>query len=101
MDLELESGRIIHGATDEDILSHVEGEEFAILSLEPGSYVQCAEQKEPPYEYVLEYQDGSLNAHFQAVDGPISLDRVLSAFLKYRRGDQSWRSDFRWEKMEL
>jgi hypothetical protein len=34
------------------------------------------------------------------VDEPITLDRVLSAFLKYLRGDQSWRSDFRWEKME-
>jgi hypothetical protein len=101
MDLELESGRIIREATEEDILAHVEGEAFAILSSEPDSYIQCAEQTESPSEYVLEYQDGSLDAHFQAVDGPITLDRVLSAFLKYLRGDLSWRSDFRWEKMEL
>jgi uncharacterized protein DUF262 len=31
----------------------------------------------------------------------ISLDQVLSAFIKYFRGDQTWRSDFTWEKMEL
>lgn len=102
MDLELESGRIILGATEEDILSHIEGEDFAILAIEPDNYyIQCAEEKEPPYEYVLEYQDGSPKAHFQAMDRPITLERVLSAFLKYLRRDESWRSDFRWEKMEL
>ena len=101
MDLELESGRVIRGATEEDILSYVEGEDFAILSTDLNTYIQCAEQKEPPYEYILEYQDGSLAAHFWAVDELITLDRVLSAFIKYLRGDQSWRADFRWEKMEL
>jgi hypothetical protein len=50
MDLEFESGRIIHEATEGDILAHLEGEEFAILSSDPGTYIQCAEQKEPPYE---------------------------------------------------
>jgi hypothetical protein len=35
------------------------------------------------------------------VDGPVTLDRVVGAFLKYRRRDSSWRSDFRWEKMDL
>jgi hypothetical protein len=54
MDLELESGRVIRGATEEDILSYVEGEEFAILVTEPNSYIQCTEQKKPPYEYVLD-----------------------------------------------
>lgn len=49
----------------------------------------------------MEYQDGSLDRHYQAVGGPVPLDRVLAAFLKYLRGDSSWRSDFQWEKMEL
>lgn len=99
MDLELASGRTIRGVTENDIRSHVEGEEYAILSLKPDSYIQCAEQNESSDAYVLEYQDGSRAAHFQAVDEPITLERVLSAFVKYLRGDVSWRSDFRWEKM--
>ncbi|WP_422928378.1 hypothetical protein [Singulisphaera sp. PoT] len=101
MDLDLESGRKIHQATEDDILAYVEGEDFAILSQDEDSYMQCAEQHEPPYEYLLEYQDRSIEQHYRATDEPISLDRVLSAFLKYKRGDESWREDFQWEKMDL
>ena len=101
MDLEFESGRIIHEPTEGDILAQLEGEEFAILSSDPDTYIQCAEQSEPPYQYVLEYQGGSLAEHYRAADGPIPLDRVVSAFLKYLRGDESWRADFRWERMDL
>lgn len=103
MDLEFESGRIIRKATEGDILAHLEGEEFAILSSssDSGTYLQCAEQQEPPFEYILEYQEGSLSRHYRAVDEPIPLDRVLSAFLKYLRGDASWRTDFQWEKVDL
>jgi hypothetical protein len=97
----LESGRIIADATEEDILASIDGEEFAILSIDPDTYIQCAEEKEPPYEYVLEYQDGSLDMHYQAGDRPVTLDRVTAAFIKYLRGDSSWRDDFRWEKMKL
>ena len=99
VELTLESGRTITNATEEDILSLVEGEEFAILGVNPDTYIQCAEQREPPYEYVLEYQDGALDRHYQAVDGPITLDRAVAAFLKYLRRDSSWQSDFQWEEM--
>jgi hypothetical protein len=101
MELMLESGEVISDATERDILSLIEGEDFAILGGDPDTYIQFAEQREPPYQYVLEYQDGSLDQHYNAVDGPITIDRVKAAFLKYIRGDLSWRSDFEWEKMEL
>jgi hypothetical protein len=100
MELTLGSGRVIPDATEDDIRSLIAGEEFAILGPDL-TYIQCAERREPPYDYVLEYQDGSLDRHYRAVDGPITLDRVTAAFLKYRRGDASWRDDFRWEKLEL
>jgi hypothetical protein len=101
VELTLESGRVIADATKNDILASIDGEDFAILGIDPDTYIQCAEQKEAPYEYVLEYQDGSLDRHYQAVDGPITLDRVIVAFIKYLRRDSSWQSDFRWEKMDL
>jgi hypothetical protein len=101
VELTLESGKVVRGATEDDILSSIEGEEFAILGVDADTYIQCAEQKEPPYEYVLEYQDGSVDKHFQAVDDPITFDRVVAAFIKYLRQDPSWRSDFKWEKLEL
>jgi hypothetical protein len=117
MDLQLGSGRVIRRPTKEEILCHVEGEEFTILSIDPDSYIQCSQlnylygspmlvhrRGAIHYEkghYDLEYQDGSLDTHFQAVDRPITMDRVQSAFLKYLRGDQTWRSDFCWQKMDL
>jgi hypothetical protein len=101
VELTLESGRVIANVTEDDILSLIEGEEFAILGVDPGTYIQCAVQRDPPYEYVLEYQDGALDQHYQAVDGTITLDRVIAAFFKYLRRDSSWWSDFQWEKMEL
>lgn len=55
----------------------------------------------PNQGYILEYQDGSLSKHYRAVDSPIVLEQVIDAFSKYLRGDESWRSDFTWEKMEL
>ena len=101
MELTLESGRVIADATEADILSSVEGEDFAILGGDPDTYIQCAEQSEPPYEYILEYQEGSLERHYRAADGPVTLDRVIAAFIKYLRRDSSWRSDFRWERITL
>jgi hypothetical protein len=101
MELALESGRVVIDPSEDDILASIEGEDFAILGVDPDTYIQCAQQREPPFEYVLEYQDGSLDQHYQAVDGPITLDRVLDAFVKYLRRDSSWRSDFRWEKIDL
>lgn len=53
------------------------------------------------WEYILEYQEGSVSKHYRAVDSPILLEQVLNAFSKYLRGDESWRSDFTWEKLDL
>jgi hypothetical protein len=101
MELILESGKTIASATEQDILSLIDGEDFAILGIDPDTYIQCAEQQEPPYEFILEYQDGSLDQHFSAVDGPVTLDRVINAFIKYLRQDASWRADFQWQREEL
>lgn len=101
MDLQLASGRLVRDATSDDILAHLDGEDFAILSTGPQSYIQCGAQNEPPYEYDLEYRDGSQDSHYTAVDSPITLDRVISAFIRYLQGDPEWRSRFRWERIEF
>lgn len=101
MTLQLESGKLIRDVEDQDIRAKVEGEAFAILSADDNTYLQCAEQSEPPYGYVLEYQEGSTKNHYAATDGPITLERVLAAFVKYLHGDDSWRSDFTWKKVKL
>lgn len=101
MQLELESGVTIPSPTDTDF-TRIEGEEFAILSGEDSnSYIQCAEMTEPPWEYVLEYQDGSIDRHYRAIGGAIKLDQIKAAFRKYRDGDASWLTDFEWERIDL
>ena len=101
MTLELASGRVVHDATSDDVLTLLDGEEFAILSTDPETYMHCGEQKGPPCEYELEHRDGSPDAPDRAVDGPVTLDRVISAFIWYLENDPSWRSRFRWERIEL
>ena len=104
MQLSLESGANIENPTTAH-LALIEGEEFAILGDGGDSYLQCAKHFEVPGQYALEYQAGSLDEHFSAVDGAVDgafeLDRVKSAFGKYLRGDSSWKTDFKWEKMDL
>ena len=101
MNLELASGRILELVSEADLRAAVGSDEFAILGPNPDTYIQCARRKDPPYDYVLEYQDDSLERHYQAVDGPIPLERVRAAFVKYLHGDATWRNDFVWEKMNL
>ena len=101
MDLTLESGAVIRDATELDIRGRIEGEEFAILAADDDTYLQCAKQNDAPSEYVLEFQEGDLGHHYRAVDDAVPLDRVIVTFIKYLRGDESWQSDFEWQRMEL
>ncbi len=100
MNLTLESGRVIHDPTESDIVVSIESEGFAILGGDY-TYIQYVKESGGDGRYTLEYQEESLDSHYRATDEPITLDRVRSAFIKYVRGDESWRSDFRWERMEL
>ena len=101
MKLEVESGTVVDDPTEAEIRETIEGEGFAILGDDPMTYIQCATDEETPAAYILEYQDGSLKRHFRAVDDPITLDRVISAFTRYLRKDASWKADFKWELEDL
>jgi hypothetical protein len=101
MYLKLGSGRIIEDATEEDVRTYLQGEDFAILEIDAGTYMQCMKRPRLGGQYALEYQDGSVDEHFRAVDKPITFERVFAAFRKYLAGDASWRDDSRWERMTL
>jgi hypothetical protein len=101
LDLELESGTVIPNVLEQDLAVNLEREDFAILSQTPQTYLQCAKEGGGRPGYALEYQDGAVEEHYEATGGPISLDRIVSAFVKYLRRDASWRTDFHWEKVDL
>ncbi len=100
MKLDFESGRIVEPATEEAINEFVEIEDFSILSIDEMTYIQCG-RRDTPGDYSLEYQDGSLDSLHSAEDEHVTIDRVISAFVKYLRGDETWREGFQWEKMDL
>ncbi|TMQ33221.1 MAG: hypothetical protein E6K70_14295 [Planctomycetota bacterium] len=101
MELRFESGKLINTATESDIRENLQAERFAVLSADPDTYIQCAKKRRPPGEYDLEYQAGSLEEHYRAIDRPIDYGRVLQALCNYLKYDASWRDNFRWEKMSL
>lgn len=55
----------------------------------------------PNQGYFLEYQDGSTAKHYRATDNSINLERVADALSKFLRGDESWRTDFNWRRLEI
>src|SRR5262249_33798326 len=97
MRLELESGRRLNDVSEQDIRTLVEGVDFAILSSDDDTYIQCA--RTDTQDYVLEHQEGALDQHYRATSAPIRVDDVVSALVKYLRGDASWKTDFTWEKV--
>ena len=100
MELSLSSGRVIAEVTEDAVQLGIQSEEFGTLGIDSHHYIRFERQKAPSCQYALEHQDGTIARRFQAIDGPITFDRVLSAFLKYLRRDITWQSDFQWESME-
>ena len=103
LQLQVESGKLLKGVTAAQLRKAIAGEKFAILGGGPrsGTYLQTAQQDEAPFLYILEYQDGSLSEHFEAVHQGIALDAIIATFTKYLAGDASWRDDFTWKRMKL
>jgi hypothetical protein len=94
------------GEIDERLrtLNSMDDDCFAILEQSNLTYLQTARKYDPDAaspSYVLEYQDGSLARHFQAIAETISLERVIEVFQGYALEDESWQSGFAWEKMDL
>lgn len=51
--------------------------------------------------FTLEYQEGSLGRHFQCQINPLPTPHVVLAFRAYARGDDVWRTTFKWQRVEL
>jgi hypothetical protein len=103
MKMTTESGRVVKNVREAEVQAAIESEEFVILAINDLTYIQCAERKvpDPSYDYILEYQDGTVDRHFRATDESIPIERVRDAFMKYLRGDPSWQIDFAWEHMNF
>ena len=50
--------------------------------------------------WIVEFQDGHLNKHFQASQTH-SAERVIDLMVSYLHGEESWRDSIEWEPTEL
>jgi hypothetical protein len=72
--------------------------DFAILERQPMTYLQTAPNGDGAY--LLEYQDGSLDRHYQA-SRPLRPGDLVAAFNAYLGEDAGWRSRHEWQPLDL
>lgn len=103
MVLDIRRARKIENPTDKQIETELwnlstENEDcFAILGPSDMTYIQMSGDRSVGFD--LEYQDGTVDAHFRATDEKITLDQVVRAFIAYRDADPNWKGEFTFEKI--
>jgi hypothetical protein len=100
--LELESGAFFDDPSSDQLvesLMSMQGDDsaFAILSRSDLEYMQAAPQSIAGY--VIEYQEGTLDRHFQVIDTDWEL--LKDAFLSYSDDNGNWKNMFEWERIDL
>lgn len=98
----LEKGSLIDNPTSEqiaDALSSLDadGNSFAILERTETTYIQTGFQKSG--EYIIEYQEGSLDQHYQTVARDVQ--QVIAMFQAYAVGHDTWQQECEWNKLDL
>ncbi len=72
---------------------------YAILTAEDHYFVQALGSYSGGF--TLEYQDGSLDKHFQCENTRLDFETVVKAFQSYARRDPHWKSNLDWKRIEL
>ena len=83
-------------ATIAKILAGLDGDRHVLATLGDSdlTYLQVAGGVKSGLS--LEFQDGSLDQHYRSSVAHLPLDLVTEVFLRYARGDQSWREAVEW-----
>jgi hypothetical protein len=100
--LSLENSTLIDKPTPDQIADALstlssDGNSFAILERTNTSYFQTALQSTG--EYIIEYQDGSLDKHYQSTAK--DAQHLIAMFQAYGAGDDLWKREGDWRKIEL
>jgi hypothetical protein len=101
MQLTLDGERVITNPSDDEIAQALHAARFAVITAGPDSdnYMQFKHSRKRGFDF--EYQRDSLESHFYAVDSGLTLERIVTAFQKYCKGDDSWKTDFDWQLMQV
>jgi hypothetical protein len=72
---------------------------YVILERDPMTYIQAS--GDPDIGFILEYQAGSLDQHYQSVRGDLTLQTIFETFSSYLRGKGDWREFAAYERIAL
>jgi hypothetical protein len=97
-----ENWTLIDNPTNEQItatleLLNADGNSFALLEITDMIYLQTRSRADS--DYIVEYQAGSLEQHFQATIADLKL--LASLFHDYADGNNRWHSKCDWERLDL
>jgi len=104
MELTAEDGTTIDNPTVTDVGTVLEGGAgnagfFAILARDDMTYIQAAGHEETGF--VVEYQEGTLEEHYQSTEKNIDIRRIIEMFQLYLAGNPAWIAMVSWEKEPL
>ena len=75
----------------------VSGDAYLVLIAPDGKFIQCSGDQRVGFH--LEYQDGGIEEHYQAVRGDLEADLIVLKLSQYAAGDSSWKSGIEWKKI--
>lgn len=102
MELIINHERTIRNPDAEAIAEQLRGlgpGEFAILSPNELTFIQTMNTDDEGF--VVEYQDGSTEEHYAALNPPHEVEDIVAAFVAYAAGEDDWKTIFTWEQMLL
>lgn len=82
-----------------DSLSLRDKDPFLILETGTDGMTYMQAMLEEDSLWTAEFQDGSLEQHFQASE--VSTKDVIDMFLAFAHGDEAWRTSVEWEHIEI
>ncbi|WP_078084150.1 hypothetical protein [Microbulbifer mangrovi] len=99
------NGKIVSESPSQEDLSRCIGElseasdSFIILARDDKTYIQAAILQGGGVQ--LEYQDGSLQQHYECSDSHLTRGNLQDIFFWYLTGDERWQNRFPWRALAL
>jgi hypothetical protein len=75
----------------------VSGDAYLILNAPDGKFMQCSGDQRVGFH--LEYQDGSVDEHYQAVRGDLEAETIILKLSQYAEGNLEWKAGIEWKRI--